>query len=174
MPPRKELLTHLKLQKLAFYCYGAALAFDHAEDVGSDIVFEAWEHGPVNREIWKEYRDYKGNPIPPLDHVESPRYAPATEAVLSDSITIYGVMDAWSLRQESHREAPWKEGSTTAEKRIATESLRLHFVKKYRGHSVAYPEFLAHLSSFLLDGIPVQGQPSLHDLALAVAAAAAS
>ena len=63
LPADKLPLTHLKLQKLMFYGYGAALAFDCERALGGKIAFEAWEHGPVNREVWKEYKDHGSRSI---------------------------------------------------------------------------------------------------------------
>lgn len=158
-------LTHLKLQKLAFYCYGAALA--HRPAVLGEIPFEAWAHGPVSREIWHEYRDYRDAPIePPSETAEVPRYTRATETVLSDVLAVYGPISAWGLRQESHLERPWIEAFQTPSRAIPSEALRQHFLQKYCAGRVTYPAHLGDIGSFALDGIPVRPFASLHELAL--------
>ncbi len=47
-----ELLSHLKLQKLLYFCQGFTLAMTGKPLFSEAIV--AWEHGPVVREVWDE------------------------------------------------------------------------------------------------------------------------
>ncbi|MBL8605176.1 MAG: DUF4065 domain-containing protein [Myxococcales bacterium] len=164
LPYRREALTHLKLQKLSFYCYGAALAFGAAEAVGTDIVFEAWDHGPVCREIWERFRQYGKTPIPFLSPSAARTYAPEVEEHLLDALRVYGPLQAWSLRQESHLEEPWIRAFKDSQREITSEELRAHFKKKFTSGTVQFPEYLLHASSARLDGIPVAGRPSLRAL----------
>jgi uncharacterized phage-associated protein len=161
---RKGPLTHLKLQKLVFYCFGGALAFGVEGDVGGNIVFEAWEHGPVNRDVWQEFRQFKGQPIPEIDPWDAPSFSERTESVLSDVLTLYGLLDAWSLRQESHLEAPWLE-AWRVRGAISSDGLRAHFKKKLAGDHVAYPHYLLEPGSLLLDGIPTGVNGNLRQVA---------
>ncbi len=168
-PYRREPLTHLKLQKLAFYCYGAALAFGCDDEVGEDITFEAWAHGPVCRSIWHDFRSYGGAPIPFLPENAAPTYAPTATQVMTDALAVYGAMTAWSLRQESHLEKPWRDAFGKSPAVIPREALRAHFRAKFTGPAVFMPEGLSGASSAQLDGIPPHGYKSLRELALAVA-----
>jgi uncharacterized phage-associated protein len=156
-------LTHLKLQKLAFYCYGAALAFNRDDEVGSDINFQAWEHGPVNVDLWHDYKGFGAMPIPPSSE-STPTYTSETEEILIDILSIYGRLDAWSLRNQSHLETPWYTASTRQPPAIDREELRTHFNQKYRS-TVRCPEYLLRASNFALDGIPLSEYPSLRELA---------
>jgi len=157
-------LTHLKLQKLAFYCYGAALAFERDGSIGR-VDFEPWDHGPVNPKVFRELRDYKGNPLPPVSG-PGVSYDPPTEALLSDVLRVYGVLDAWKLRQQSHLEAPWIDAYRREAQVIPLEEIREHFVRKFRSGRVQTPEYLFDLGSFGLDGIPVRSaHASLQELA---------
>jgi uncharacterized phage-associated protein len=167
VPYRREGMTHLKLQKLAFYCYGAALAFDCDGDVGSDVTFEAWEHGPVCRDVWQTYKGFKGTVIPWLAADAAPTYGAEATRRMRDALAVYGAMNAWSLRQESHLEAPWVAHSKAADV-IPTEELRQHFHRKFAAGTVQFPEYLLHGSSAQLDGIPVRGCGSLEELATIV------
>ncbi|WP_437504955.1 Panacea domain-containing protein [Sorangium sp. So ce1099] len=171
IPTDRERLTHLKLQKLIFYCYGAALAFGCEDELGGKIVFEPWDHGPVNREVWYQYRHRKGEPIEPLERHWAPRYSPRVETHLQDIIDVYGGMDAWGLRQETHLEEPWIEAYKSGLEEIPEDALRRHFRDKFNpdgAKAVAYPEYLLNASNFALDRIPVRGCASLHELAHAV------
>ena len=163
---RREALTHLKLQKLAFYCYGASLAYDVSSEL-EPLTFEAWAHGPVCREIWKEFRTYGGNPISWVDPNEAPKYSRDCAAVLGDVLAVYGILDAWSLRQESHLEKPWIE-SQRNQGTISTDVLRRHFEKKFRTGDVRAPKYLLATSSATLDDMVLKNHPSLETLAAAV------
>jgi len=167
-PYRREAMTHLKLQKLAFYCYGAALAFGCEDAVSDDIAFEAWEHGPVCRELWLQHRDQGATPIPFLPPEAAPSYAPEAARHMTDALVVYSPLSAWSLRQESHTEAPWIEAHNRRPATISTDVLRAHFEKKFAGREVKLPEYLGHTSSAALDGIPSHGYGSLRELALVV------
>jgi uncharacterized phage-associated protein len=160
-----EPLTHLKLQKLCFYCYGAALAFGRDDDIGS-LTFEPWKHGPVNRAVWSEYKDYGANGIPRF--AEAPRYVGETEEILLDVLSIYGVLDAWTLRLQSHLERPWLKASESGQQQLSEFEIRDHFSKKFTPGYVRPPEYLADLGSLRLDRIPGGVFPSLKDLAQAV------
>jgi uncharacterized phage-associated protein len=157
-------LTHLKLQKLGFYCYGAALAYECERSIGQ-VDFEAWEHGPVNRPVYRHYRGYKNQPIP-SDQTEATSYDAGTEALLTDVLRVYGLLDAWHLRQQSHLEQPWIDARASGAHSIPTETIRKHFFSKLRSGHVQTPEYLFDAGSFRLDGIPVRpSSASLHDLA---------
>ncbi len=158
--------THLKLQKLLFYAYGAALAHDREHEVGP-IGFQAWEHGPVCVSVWREYRVYEAQPLPSPSAVGE--YSRSTEVHLQDAVDVYRQLGAWSLRNETHLEAPWLSSWTRRARHIDPVLLKQHFYRKFR-NDVAWPEHLGRPSSLILDGIPQETFPSLHDLAEAVRA----
>lgn len=96
------------------------------------------------------------------------RYPSDVSYHMRDALAVYGMLDAWSLRQQSHLEAPWKVAYEAKEHEIATEDIRRHFYEKFcRGH-VSYPEYALDPGTFRLDGIPVHSYASLHELAEAV------
>ena len=158
-------LTHLKLQKLVFYCFGAGLALDHEAELGA-IRFEAWQHGPVNRDVWNRFRNVKAAPLPLLGPELAPRYSAALEEVLTDTLTVYGALDAWSLRQQTHLEQPWVDAYATRSE-IEPATLRVHFRSKFRC-DVRAPQYLAHSWNDTLDGLPTATFSSLRELAAAV------
>lgn len=158
-------VSHLKLQKLLFYCFGAASAYDLETELG-EVQFEAWEHGPVNRPVYDEYRSCGSAAIqPPATRIE---YASEVTGPLTDALIVYGQLDAWSLRQQSHLEAPWIQARKNGAGDIDPISIKAHFRSKFCGRHVDYPEYLADTGSFRLDRIPVQGFGNLHELARAV------
>ena len=77
-------------------------------------------------------------------------------------------MSAWSLRNQTHAETPWRTAYAKKENSIDPVELKVFFQKKFATGSVVAPEYLFGLSSFTIDGIPVQSYSSLHSLATAV------
>jgi uncharacterized phage-associated protein len=104
----KDSLTHLKLQKLFFYCYGALQSNDLEKEIGSDVIFEPWHHGPVNRNLYQIFKNKKSNPITFEDCNVTAEFDDKVSKVLMDTLIIYGAMSAWSLREQTHTEKPWK------------------------------------------------------------------
>jgi uncharacterized phage-associated protein len=161
-----DQLTHLKLQKLGFYCFGAALAFGHEDEVAG-ITFEAWDHGPVNREVYREYRAFGASRLPESSS-RTVEYSAETEQVMLDVLRVYGVLDAWTLREESHLELPWIEARERGDAIISNDRIKAHFSGKFRGDAIRPPEHLLNAGSFSLDGIPVRSYSSLHEIAGAI------
>jgi uncharacterized phage-associated protein len=165
-PRRPDALTHLKLQKLAFYAYGALLAHDIDSDLG-DVEFQAWPHGPVSTEIYSHFASYGAAPLPadPSSAAVSERCA----AVIADTVAVYGRLTAWQIREESHLEEPWVEVfDGRRDVPIPTERLRQHFRSKFTTGKVRFPERLFGGSSLQLDRIPVPEFSTLHDMAVGV------
>ena len=157
-------VTHLKLQKLVFYCYGAVLAFDLEQEVGDDVRFEAWEHGPVCRTVWETYRTHGGNPIE-RPQGTPPSYSPRVEEVLADVLAVYGGLAPWALRQQSHLEEPWKATYAARTPGIDPATLKAYFKQRLTTGKVRAPEYLLQSWSLAVDGIPEPTYPSLDALA---------
>jgi uncharacterized phage-associated protein len=162
--PYNDPITHLKLQKLLFYCYGLVLASGCERALGDAIDFQPWEHGPVNREIWSQYKSYQSAEIPVLNS-RTVNYAPLADSTLRDALAVYGLLDAWRLRQQSHLEKPWNVAYQQRAHVIDHELIRRHFAHKFFSGSVNAPEYLLDTGTLRLDNIPVQGYPSFAELA---------
>lgn len=106
-------LSHLKLQKLLFYCQAYHLASFKTELFEED--FEAWVHGPVCRNV---YDIIKGKSILYSD-VEYSEYDFDSDIVLKDVISseqynllndVLKPLSLWTgseLETATHNEAPW-------------------------------------------------------------------
>ena len=163
--PYKEPLTHLKLQKLFFYCYGALLSEDLEFEIAPELTFEPWEHGPVNRDLYRLLRSKGSSAIVASDCSEVGYYSSEASELLRNAITVYGAMSAWALRNQTHTEEPWKTAYENKESIIDPKGLKRFFKKKFEPGAVAAPEYLFGLNNFKVDGIPVQPYESLHSLA---------
>lgn len=165
--PYEDALTHLKVQKLLFYCVGAAMAFDSEGLLGGEIPFQPWAHGPVNVSVWHELKDYKGAPIPRQAFARQAacEYPGSAELPMKWALMIYGALDAWKLRQQSHLEQPWVDAHTNKRHLIGADVLKEHFKRKFLGRTVYAPEYLQDPGTFTIDYLPVIGYRSMEDLA---------
>ena len=100
-----EPISQLKLQKLVYYAQAWSLALN-----GSPLMkaeFQAWVHGPVNRQLYDRFKQYAWQPItvdakkpelpqPVLDHLE-------------EVWQVYGGYSPFDLERMTHSEAPWQK-----------------------------------------------------------------
>ena len=105
-------MSHLKLQKLLFYCDAYSLAY-FGEELVTD-TFEAWVHGPVSRKVYNSLKDKSilysdlaysdtGTDVDKEFNKLSSEQKELITAVLSD-------LSAWKgieLEAASHNETPW-------------------------------------------------------------------
>lgn len=162
---RKNELTHLKLQKLSYYCYGISLAKGF-ENYFEKFTFEAWKHGPVSRKIYEEFNSFGASEIE-KDLIEKPEFElpKELESLLLNVLYLYGSLNPWKIRQQSHLEAPWIK-AFNEENILDNNEIRNCFIQKYfqKSKRIIGPEYVFDLSSFKLDGIPIVGFASFDEL----------
>lgn len=155
-------ITHLKLQKLCFYCYGYLTAVAQIEEV----PFEAWQHGPVSRTVWERFKGFGALPVTTESTAER-SWSSAQLQVLGDVLALYGGLSAWQLRELSHAEEPWEKAYRSETLVIPDDAIRAHFARKTAPGAVELPEPLVNSWSLKLDGLPVPRFRSLHEAAKA-------
>lgn len=159
-------LTHLKLQKLAYYCYGISIA-NEFDNYFQSFSFEPWKHGPVCREIYDEFKSFGSKNIEkeeiPKPEIEFPE---KLESLLLKVLYLYGSLSPWKIRQQSHLEEPWKKAFKEGNYWIDEKEIKNSFIQKYFQPTkrISGPEFVFDLSSFKLDGIPTVGYSSFDEL----------
>lgn len=107
-----EGITHLKLQKLLYNAQGVHLAINN-----NPLFFEpleAWEHGPVVRDVYDIYCVFGRMPIiipateennAIVNKIENDEKIVETLELVYENFSIY---TAWQLREMSHVKAgPW-------------------------------------------------------------------
>lgn len=57
----KQPITNMGLNKLLYFAYEELLFRDHV--IITNAKIEAWEHGPVFREVYHAFKDYADRPI---------------------------------------------------------------------------------------------------------------
>lgn len=107
-----EGITHLKLQKLLYNAQGVCLAITGNKLFDDDL--EAWDHGPVIRNVYDTYCVFGRNSIIIPDTPENNEIVSKIEndveirdilEMVYDSFSIY---TAWQLREMSHKKnSPW-------------------------------------------------------------------
>jgi uncharacterized phage-associated protein len=98
-----SLITPLKLQKLAYYAQAWHLAVNN--EPLFDGEFEAWVHGPVNRDLYDRFRSLKFRPI--MEDVAEPALDAETKEFMHELFDEYLGLDAYELELLTHREEPW-------------------------------------------------------------------
>jgi uncharacterized phage-associated protein len=160
----KYSLTPLKLQKLTFYCFSIALAKKYQDKFNKNLCFEPWKHGPVSREIYKEYKIF-GCSVINID-VPDTKFENEIETLFKKVIYIYGALPPWKIVQQTHLEEPYDEAYKSKSNIIDPNKLEEYFKNKFFTQDrVKAPELVFDLSSFYLDGIPVVGFSSFDEMA---------
>lgn len=108
-------MSHLKLQKLLFYCDAYCMAF-FGEELLSD-KFEAWVHGPVCRKVFNEMKGssllYSDMSYSPINGIDEDSYFNDLSIDVRDLLNdVLSTLTQWSgieLERATHRELPWIE-----------------------------------------------------------------
>lgn len=122
-PETGDLLTNLKIQKLVYYVQGFHLALEGAPIFGENILH--WDHGPVVRELYDEYKALGYKPIPVPDGIDTSMFSKRQLSLIEEVNSVYGQFSAWKLRDMTHNESPWM--STSKDEIISHDSLKDYF-----------------------------------------------
>jgi uncharacterized phage-associated protein len=103
-------LSHMQLQKHLYYAQGYSLGMS-GEALFDDRI-EAWAHGPVVPEVFRNYKRFGANKITPPVHVEIPLDAfGIVDVVVSEKSSA----TASELRNATHSEPPYASTPRNAE-----------------------------------------------------------
>lgn len=125
-PDEGDLVSHLKLQKLLYYCQGFHLAL-HGKPLFTEAI-QHWEHGPVVEAIYHSYKQFGSEALKPDPNADLSSLSQAQKETIDEVYDVYGQFSAWKLRQMTHAEEPWK--STSQGEEITHESLKEFFKKR--------------------------------------------
>lgn len=107
-------MSHLKLQKLLFYCEAYHLASFETPLLEED--FEAWVHGPVCREVYNDYKskavlykdlNFEGNAEAVIEEFEAHQLSTSQKDLLDDVLNTLNSWTAFELESATHNELPW-------------------------------------------------------------------
>lgn len=101
----KDSMTHKKLQKLCYYAQGWTLALLHKPLIND--YFEAWVHGPVNKNLYEKYKSYGWNDIEKIEYKIDFPFTDNELTVLESVYNTYGNFNGEQLEWSTHQEKPW-------------------------------------------------------------------
>jgi uncharacterized phage-associated protein len=121
-----ERISNLKLQKLCYYAQGFALG-KYGNPLFGDAI-KAWGHGPVIPALWHKYKENRYYSIAPAP-IDDSDYPAAAKEILDLVIATYGAQSAWTLRDMTHEEDPWRD-AREGEGSISPSALRAFFAPR--------------------------------------------
>lgn len=107
----KDSMSPKKLQKLLYYAYSWTLTLQN-DDLDSldnrlfDNRFEAWVHGPVMPEVYREFRSFGYSDITRQES-QTIKFDDEIEDVLNQVWEEYGHYTGNQLESITHQESPW-------------------------------------------------------------------
>ncbi|MCR5824930.1 MAG: DUF4065 domain-containing protein [Oscillospiraceae bacterium] len=100
-----EDVTPLALQKALYYIQGFFYAFHHVFLFPEDC--QAWVHGPVYRDVYYRYRDYRFDPIEPSGDFDASVFSSGEKAMIDSIVNSICCYSGKILERFTHNETPW-------------------------------------------------------------------
>jgi len=100
-------MSALKLQKLCYYSQAWSIAW--TEKPLFEQEFEAWKNGPVCKELFNEHRGMFIVNQDNLNFGNSGNLDSDQQDTINHVLTFYGHRDPYDLREQTHKEEPWKK-----------------------------------------------------------------
>ncbi|MCD0489985.1 DUF4065 domain-containing protein [Pedobacter sp. MC2016-14] len=102
-----EIISNLKLQKLLYYMQGFFIAVFDRKLFENEI--EAWQYGPVVREMYEHFRTFGSGAITLTEDAEIASLTDEEHQLFKDVMDEYGQFSAIKLMNMTHEELPWKK-----------------------------------------------------------------
>ncbi len=102
-----EDITPLALQKVLYYIQGFYYAFYGKFEFDNDC--EAWVHGPVYKDIYFKYSQYRFNPIESQKECNTSIFSTTEKTVIDSVIKNLSCYSGKILEKFTHSEKPWLE-----------------------------------------------------------------
>lgn len=135
-------ISNLKLQKLLYFAQGFSLALVNKPLFEEEI--EPWDFGPVVPEVYREYKMFGANDIPPiksfydfdfdsdtfLDLVDFDQniFSEVQKLIMDTVVNQFGGYTANALVTITHKQSPWI--NSYGKKRIISKSVISEFFKE--------------------------------------------
>ena len=104
---RRPPVTHMKLQKLLYYCQAWSIVWDQ-EPLFSDRI-EAWSNGPVVPSVYHVLKGHFRVNRDDLPDGDPSRLNPDQRETIDVVLKHYGSKSAQWLSDLTHMESPWRE-----------------------------------------------------------------
>ena len=123
-----EFPTQLKLQKLLYFVQAAYLSLLNKPAFNEEI--EAWQYGPVVREIYEKFKDYWRNPIE-FDEEELrknyEKFSDEEKELISFINETFWKYSASRLVDITHNHKPWKDAWDKGHNIITKKELQNYY-----------------------------------------------
>lgn len=151
-------VTPLTLQKLLYYIQGNYVAI--YDKPLFDAPCEAWVHGPVYRNVYNLFRDFKYNPIDddrfvPLKESALP-LTPEAKEVVERVLDTFGMYSGKVLESITHKETPWLDArkgflpEETSHAEISLDAMKAYFKKVDEKYNIRTEDGLREYISKML------------------------
>ncbi|MDR2019490.1 MAG: DUF4065 domain-containing protein [Treponema sp.] len=130
-----ELISHMKLQKLVYYCQGFHLAL--YDSLFFPEAIEAWTHGPVCPRLYHALKAYGASPIAAITDPDKINLSSREKALVAMVYDNYGQYSAARLREMTHKEGPWNK--TWEGCQIPDDAMKRYFMSLITVHPENIP-----------------------------------
>ncbi len=127
-----KALDPLKLQKLIFLAHGWKLTFS-----GQPLIqegFDAWQYGPVSPLLYREFKEFRANPITRRSSAPAVAISSDDEHLFSEILRVYGDKSGIDLSSLTHETgSAWRatyDGSMWSSPSIPDYLIKAEFDKK--------------------------------------------
>ena len=120
-------ISHLKLQKLLFYCQAYHLSISGEPLFEDDIL--AQDYGPVVRSVYENYKKHDSSIISVKKELKSEDISATSIGVISTVMGAYSKFSAIELMGMTHSERPWQEAYARKgkDKIISQDSMKKYY-----------------------------------------------
>lgn len=136
----KGALSNLKLQKLLYYIEAWHLGILGTNFYSPSENFEAWVHGPVNRNVYERFAETKFlySDISLNDRINNnPQLNKDDKEFVDYILENYGRFTGMDLETMTHNEQPWQEARgglgpfDACNKIISVETMKSYYQNRY-------------------------------------------
>lgn len=131
-------LDQLKLQQLCYYAQGYNLAM-RGKPLFSDPI-EAWNQGPVVRDLQRRFGHCDANPIPADQSFDRNLFSVMESALLHAVYREFRAVSSSDLAAVTHTESPWCEARERGGA-LHAETMRDHFAARIERADRASPTY---------------------------------
>lgn len=152
-----EDITPLALQKLLYYVQGFYYAF--VNQFIFDENCEAWIHGPVFRDIYFKYREYRFDPISVSEIDEDFNLTVSEKAIIDSVIKNLSCYSGKVLEAFTHAETPWLAtrgdlpATVSTDRKIEKKLISDYFTAVKEKHNMLNPSDIGVYSKKMFEQI---------------------
>lgn len=108
-------ITNMKVQKLCYYAQGVYSKLSSGKKLFEETI-EAWQHGPVVRDVYTVYAHRRGA-ITTNDDYSNLHFRKLEQEAVDMTYKYFSQYSAWRLREMTHAEMPWVKNYVEGKKK---------------------------------------------------------